>query len=128
LVAGVSEGHQAGRFRSAADIQLEVHNTRSMDEAKTAVAGAVGRGRRHRHRLRPGNPGRPRGAPGVPIVVCPVADPVAARLVASAEAPGGNLTGVASADAEASLRQLRAFHKVVPGLQRLGTRRPSIWS
>jgi putative tryptophan/tyrosine transport system substrate-binding protein len=121
LVAGVSEGLQAGGFKSAADIQLDVRNTRSMDEAKAAIADAVGRGvdavvtvfGQATQAARD-------GAPGVPIVFCPVADPVAARLVASAEAPGGSLTGVASADAEASLRRLRAFGQVVPGLQRLG--------
>src|SRR5260370_944344 len=55
----------------------------------------------------------------VPIVFCPVADPVAAKFVASSEAPGGNLTGVASADAEASRRRLIAFRQVLPELRRL---------
>ena len=55
----------------------------------------------------------------IPIVFCPVADAVAAKLVASNEAPGGNLTGVANGDAEASRTRLDAFHQVLPGLKRL---------
>src|SRR5262249_45046083 len=44
LVAGVSEGLQAGGFGSTADVQLEVQSVSSMDEAKTAIAAAAGRG------------------------------------------------------------------------------------
>jgi len=55
----------------------------------------------------------------VPIVFCPVADAVAAHYVTSNEVPGGNLTGVASGDAEASRRRLHAFRQVLPGLKRL---------
>lgn len=55
----------------------------------------------------------------IPIVFCPVADAVASKLVASNEAPGGNLTGVSSADAEASRQRLAAFRQVLPGLKRL---------
>jgi putative ABC transport system substrate-binding protein len=47
----------------------------------------------------------------IPIVFCPVADPVASKYAASNEAPGGNLTGVASTDAEASRRRLAAFRQ-----------------
>ena len=55
----------------------------------------------------------------IPIVFCPVADAVASKFVASNEAPGGNLTGVASGDAEASRQRLDAFRQVLPGLKRL---------
>jgi putative ABC transport system substrate-binding protein len=55
----------------------------------------------------------------VPIVFCPVADPVGVKLVASNEAPGGNLTGVSSGDAEASRRRLEAFKQMLPNLKRL---------
>jgi putative ABC transport system substrate-binding protein len=55
----------------------------------------------------------------IPIVFCPVADPVASKLVASSDAPGGNLTGVASTDAEASRRRLAAFREVLPRLKRV---------
>ena len=48
----------------------------------------------------------------VPIIFCPVADPVAAKFVASNDAPGGNLTGVANSDVEASRRRLDAFHQI----------------
>jgi putative ABC transport system substrate-binding protein len=120
LVAGVSQGLQAGGFPSAADIQLDVQSVRSMDEARAMIARAVERGvdavvtvfGQATQAARD-------AAPGVPVVFCPVADPVAARLVASAEAPGGRLTGVASADPEASVRRLREFQRVVPDLKRL---------
>ena len=55
----------------------------------------------------------------IPIVFCPVADAVGAKLVASNEAPGGNLTGVSSGDAAASRQRLDAFRQVLPGLKRL---------
>lgn len=55
----------------------------------------------------------------IPIVFCPVADAVAAKLVTSNDAPGGNLTGVSSGDAEASRRRLDAFRQLLPGLKRL---------
>ena len=48
-----------------------------------------------------------------------MADAVAAKLVASNEAPGGNLTGVSNGDAEASRRRLEAFQQMLPGLKRL---------
>ncbi len=121
LVAGVSEGLQAGGFKSAADIQIDVRNVRSMDEARAAIASAVERGLDAVVTVfGQATQAAREAAPGVPVVFCPVADPVAARLVASAQAPGGNLTGVASADAEASSRRLRGFLQVMPGLRRLG--------
>jgi putative tryptophan/tyrosine transport system substrate-binding protein len=49
-----------------------------------------------------------------------VADPVATKLVAAAEAPAGHLTGVATADPEATRRRVAAFRQVLPGLRRLG--------
>jgi putative ABC transport system substrate-binding protein len=55
----------------------------------------------------------------IPIVFCPVADPVASKFAASNDVPGGNLTGVASTDAEASRRRLAAFRQVLPRLKRL---------
>jgi putative ABC transport system substrate-binding protein len=55
----------------------------------------------------------------IPIVFCPVADPVASRFAASNDAPGRNLTGVASTDGEASRRRLSAFRQVLPRLKRL---------
>jgi putative tryptophan/tyrosine transport system substrate-binding protein len=55
----------------------------------------------------------------VPTVFCPVADPVQAQYVARPEAPGGNLTGVASADPTAVGQRLDAFKQVVPNLKRL---------
>ncbi len=121
LIAGVSEGLQAGGFRDASQIRIDIRNTRSFAQARKAIEAAVGEGadaivtvfgvatRAARE-----------AAGGVPVVFCPVADPVAAKYVDSAERPGGNLTGVASADAEAVGRRLDAFKRVVPRLERLG--------
>ena len=55
----------------------------------------------------------------IPIIFCPVADPVASKLAVSNDAPGGNLTGVATADAEATRRRIAAFRQVLPKLKRL---------
>ena len=99
LVAGISEGLQASGFRDAGQIRVDVQNIRSLDDAKSAVAAAVtegvdvivtvfGQATQAAHQQ----------APAIPVVFCPVADPVATKLVASAETPGGHLTGVATAD------------------------------
>jgi putative ABC transport system substrate-binding protein len=121
LVAGISEGLQANGYRDAGQIRVDVQNIRSVDEAKSAVAAAVtegvdvivtvfGQATQAAHQQ----------APTIPVVFCPVADPVATKLVASAETPGGHLTGVATADPEATRRRVAAFRQVVPGLRRLG--------
>jgi putative tryptophan/tyrosine transport system substrate-binding protein len=121
LVAGVSEGLGAAGFGSAADVEVEVRSVQSVEEARTAIAGAVARGLDAVVTVFGQATQAARdAAAGVPVVFCPVADPVAAKLVASAEAPGGGLTGVASADAEASRRRLRLFREVLPTLRRLG--------
>jgi putative ABC transport system substrate-binding protein len=121
LVAGVSEGLQAGGFGTGAAVQIEVRSTGSMAEARAAVASGVARGLDAIVTVfGQATQAAREGAPGIPIVFCPVADPVAARLVASADAPGGLLTGVASADPEASARRLRVFLQLMPGLKRLG--------
>jgi putative ABC transport system substrate-binding protein len=121
LVAGISEGLQANGYRDAGQIRVDVQNIRSLDEAKSAVAAAVtsgvdvivtvfGQATLAAHQQ----------APAIPVVFCPVADPVATTLVASVESPGGHLTGVATADPEATRRRVAAFRQVVPGLRRLG--------
>src|SRR5262245_25294941 len=77
LVAGVSEGLQASGYRDASEVRLEVRNIRSLDDAKAVVAAAVsdgvdvivtvfGQATQAAHL----------GAPAVPVVFCPVADPV----------------------------------------------------
>jgi putative ABC transport system substrate-binding protein len=121
LVAGISEGLQTAGFRDATQIRVDVQNIRSPEEAKAAIAAALAEGvdvlitvfgqatlAAHQQ------------APAIPVVFCPVADPVATKLVASAETPGGHLTGVATADPEATRRRVAAFRQVVPGLRRLG--------
>jgi putative ABC transport system substrate-binding protein len=121
LVAGISEGLQASGFRDATQVRLDVRNVRSLDEAKTVIQAAVGEGveaivtvfgqaTQAAHQV----------APTVPVIFCPVADPVATKLVASVDAPGGHLTGIASADAEATRRRVAAFRQVLPNLRRLG--------
>ena len=120
LVAGVSEGLQSAGFRDAARIRIDVRNARSGDEAKAAIGAAVQEGVDALVTVFGPSTQAARAATAtVPIVFCPVADPVAAKFAASNEAPGGNLTGVASADAEASRRRLIAFRQVLPELARL---------
>jgi ABC-type uncharacterized transport system substrate-binding protein len=120
LVAGVSEGLQAAGFHDASRIRVDVRNAGSGDEAKVAVGAALAEGVDVIVTIFGPSTQAARSATAtVPIVFCPVADPVAARFAASAQAPGGNMTGVASADAEASRRRLAAFRQVLPDLRRL---------
>jgi putative tryptophan/tyrosine transport system substrate-binding protein len=121
LDTGVSEGLQASGFHDTMQLRLDVRNARSLDEAKTVIQAAVadgvdvivtvfGQATQAAHLA----------APTVPVVFCPVADPVATKLVASVDPPGGHPTGIASADAEATRRRLAVFRQVLPDLRRLG--------
>jgi putative tryptophan/tyrosine transport system substrate-binding protein len=52
---------------------------------------------------------------GVPILFCPVSDPVAAGLVDNLKRPGGNITGVKLVSAEE--QRLKWLTQVVPGVR-----------
>ena len=120
LVGGVSEGLQSAGFADASRIRIDTRNARSGDEAKAAIETAVDAGVDAILTIfGPSTQAARAVTTTIPIVFCPVADPVAAKFVASNEAPAGNLTGVASADAEASRRRLAAFRRVLPELKRL---------
>jgi putative ABC transport system substrate-binding protein len=120
VLAGVSEGLQAEGFTDATRLRIDMRNARAPDEAKAAIGDALGTGVDAIVTIFGQATQAARAATTtIPIVFCPVADPVAAKLVASNSAPGGNLTGVASADAEASRRRLAAFQQVLPELKRL---------
>lgn len=54
----------------------------------------------------------------IPVVFSAVTDPVAARLVASMERPGANITGVS--DLSPIEAQLDAVRRITPGVRRLG--------
>lgn len=53
----------------------------------------------------------------IPIVFVPVTDPIGAKLVASLQAPGGNITGVTNGNPH-SLR-LRLLHDIKPSIKRV---------
>jgi putative ABC transport system substrate-binding protein len=53
----------------------------------------------------------------VPVVFSIVTDPVALKLVASAERPGGNVTGITSLDPQQAAAQLSLFKEVLPNLK-----------
>jgi putative ABC transport system substrate-binding protein len=55
----------------------------------------------------------------IPIVMGYSTDPVGSGLVASLERPGGNVTGLASAAADTSDRQLELLKMAVPALKRV---------
>ena len=119
LLAGLQEGDKPGDS-DLSQVRLDVKNVVSADAAKAAIGPAIDAGVKAIVTIY-GQPTQVASAATtkIPIVFCPVADPVASKLVASNEAPGGNLTGVASADAEASRRRLDAFRQMLPGLKRL---------
>jgi putative tryptophan/tyrosine transport system substrate-binding protein len=56
---------------------------------------------------------------GVPIVMMEVGDPVAYKLVASLEHPGGNVTGVSSLFTNLAPLHLELLRRTVPGAQRV---------
>lgn len=119
LLEGLHEGAKPGD-PNFSQVRLDVQNVVSADGAKAVIAPAVEAGVKAIVTIY----GQSTQAAiatttKVPIVFCPVADAVAAKLVASNEAPGGNLTGVSSGDAEASRRRLAAFQQILPGLKRL---------
>ncbi|MEW6352011.1 MAG: ABC transporter substrate-binding protein [Thermodesulfobacteriota bacterium] len=55
----------------------------------------------------------------IPILFAAVTDPVAARLVKSLDAPGGNISG--TMDRSPVSRQLELLQEIVPGAKRIGT-------
>src|ERR1700728_4924796 len=120
LITGLWKGLQSGGFTDTSRIHLDVRNARSADEAKAAISAGINAGPKVIVTIfGPSTQAASAATTQIPIVFCPVADPVASKFAASNDAPGGNLTGVASTDAEASRRRLAAFRQVLPGLKRL---------
>jgi putative tryptophan/tyrosine transport system substrate-binding protein len=120
LIAGISQGVQAGGFPDASKVRLDVQNVKSFAQAKQTVTAALGVGADVVVAVFGQSTRAARDATAtVPIVFCPVADPVQAKYVESLEAPGGNLTGVASADPKAVGERLDAFRQLLPALRRL---------
>jgi len=54
-----------------------------------------------------------------PIVFAVVVDPVADKVIASYEHPGGNLTGVTSFDPQQARKQFELLRQVIPSVQRV---------
>jgi putative ABC transport system substrate-binding protein len=120
LIAGLWKGLQSGGFTDTSRIHLDVRNARSADEAKAAISAGINAGPKVIVTIfGPSTQAASAATTQIPIVFCPVADPVASKFAASNDAPGGNLTGVASTDAEASRRRLAAFRQVLPRLKRV---------
>jgi putative ABC transport system substrate-binding protein len=123
FIGGLLEGLQEGAKSGDSDlsqVRLVVKNVVSEDAAKAVIGPAIDAGVSAIVTIY-GQPTQVATAATtkIPIVFCPVADPVGSKLIASNEVPGGNLTGVSSGDAEASRRRLDAFHQMLPGLKRL---------
>jgi putative tryptophan/tyrosine transport system substrate-binding protein len=123
FIAGLLEGLQEGATSGDSDlsqVRLDIKNVVSADAAKAVIGPAIDAGVNAIVTIYGQSTQVASAATNkVPIIFCPVADAVASKLVASNEAPGGNLTGVASGDAEASRRRLEAFQQMLPGLKRL---------
>jgi putative tryptophan/tyrosine transport system substrate-binding protein len=123
FVGGLLEGLQEGAKPGDPDlskVQLDVKNVVSTDGAKAVIGPAIDAGVNAIVTIYgQSTQAAVAATTKVPIIFCPVADAVAAKLVTSNEAPGGNLTGVSSGDAEASRRRLAAFQQMLPRLKRL---------
>src|SRR3984885_8403050 len=120
VIAGLWKGLQSGGFTDISRGHLDVQNVHFADEAKAAIGAGLATGPNVIVTIfGPSTQAASAATTQIPIVFCPVADPVASKFAASNDVPGGNLTGVASTDAEASRRRLAAFRQVLPRLKRL---------
>jgi putative ABC transport system substrate-binding protein len=123
FVGGLLEGLQVGAKPGDSDlsqVRLDIKNVVSEDAAKAVIGPAIEAGVDAIVTIYGQSTQAAIAATNkVPIIFCPVADAVASKIVASNDAPGGNLTGVSSGDAEASRRRLEAFKQMLPGLKRL---------
>jgi putative ABC transport system substrate-binding protein len=120
LLTGVMEGLHSAGFPDASRIRIDPQSASSPDEAKAAIGAALDAGVDAIVTVfGPSTQAASAATTKIPIIFCPVADPVASKLAVSSNAPGGNLTGVATADAEASRRRIAAFRQVLPKLKRL---------
>jgi putative tryptophan/tyrosine transport system substrate-binding protein len=123
FIGGLLEGLQECAKSGDSDlsqVRLDIKNVVSADGAKAVIGPAIDAGVKAIVTIYGQSTQAAIAATTqVPIVFCPVADAVGSKLVASNEAPGGNLTGVSSGDAEASRRRLEAFQQMLPGLKRL---------
>jgi len=121
LLEGLREGAKSGDSDSS-QVRLDIKNVVSADAAKSVIGTAIDADVGMKAIVTIYGQATQAAAAAttkIPIVFCPVADAVSSKLVASNEAPGGNLTGVSSGDAEASRRRLDAFRQMLPGLKRL---------
>jgi len=123
FIGGLMEGLQEGATAGDPDlsrVRLDIKNVASGDGAKAVIGPAIDAGVKAIVTIYGQSTQAATAATNkVPIVFCPVADAVAAKLVVSNEAPGGNLTGVSNGDAAASRRRLEGFQQMLPGLKRL---------
>ena len=123
FIEGLLEGLQGGAKSGDSDlsqVRLDIKNVVSADAAQAVIGPAIDAGVKAIVTIYgQATQAASAATTKTPIVFCPVADAVAAKLVASNEAPGGNLTGVVTGDAEASRQRLEAFHQMLPGLKRL---------
>jgi putative ABC transport system substrate-binding protein len=119
LLEGLQEDAKSGDL-DLSQVRLNIKNVVSADGAKAVIGPAIDAGVKVIVTIYGQSTQAATAATTkVPIVFCPVADAVAAKFVASNEAPGGNLTGVSNGDAEASRRRLEAFKQMLPKLKRL---------
>lgn len=124
FIGGLLEGlREEGAKSGDADlsqVRLDIKSVASADAAKAAIGPAVDAGVKAIVTIYGQSTQAAIAATNkVPIIFCPVADAVAAKLVASNDAPGGNSTGVSNGDAEASRQRLEGFQQMLPKLKRL---------
>lgn len=70
--------------------------------------------------LTPGATAATKATKSIPIVMAPVADPIASGFVKSLAHPGGNVTGITNVIVDLSGKQLGLLREIQPGISRVG--------
>lgn len=114
------KGFEAGIEESGLDITLDVQNAQGDQATANTIAGTFASGDYDLVLAiaTPAAQAAAQAVTNVPVLFTAVTDPVSAKLVASNEAPGGNVTG--TSDANPVLEQLTLLTELDPEAQRVG--------
>lgn len=114
------KGFETGIEESGLDITLDVQNAQNDQATANTIAGTFASGDYDLVLAiaTPAAQAAAQAVTNVPVLFTAVTDPVSAKLVASNETPGGNVTG--TSDANPVLEQLTLLTELDPEAQRVG--------